>query len=94
MLNIAMTIVGNEPMHATWSLVCHCTVPVKNENGQTITEFDQQRDRNLYKIWNRLCSGTYFPPPVREKRIPKDNGKERVLGIRTVSDRIAQGAVK
>ena len=63
-------------------------------DGQTLTEFDQQRDRNLYKIWNRLCSGTYFPPPVREKRIPKDNGKERVLGIPTVSDRIAQGAVK
>ena len=63
-------------------------------DGQRLTEFDQQRDRNLYKIWNRLCSGTYFPPPVREKRIPKDNGKERVLGIPTVSDRIAQGAVK
>lgn len=63
-------------------------------DGQTLTDFDRQRDRNLYKIWNRLCSGTYFPPPVREKRIPKDNGKERVLGIPTVSDRIAQGAVK
>lgn len=43
---------------------------------------------------NRLCSGSYFPPPVREKRIPEDNGKERILGIPTVSDRIAQGAVK
>lgn len=63
-------------------------------DGQTLTEFDQRRDQNLYRIWNRLCSGTYFPPPVREKRIPKDNGKERVLGIPTVSDRIAQGAVK
>lgn len=63
-------------------------------DGQTLAKFDQQRDRNLYKIWNRLCSGSYFPPPVREKRIPKDNGKERVLGIPTVSDRIAQGAVK
>lgn len=63
-------------------------------DGQTLVEFDQQRDRNLYKIWNRLCSGSYFPPPVREKRIPKDNGKERILGIPTVSDRIAQGAVK
>lgn len=63
-------------------------------DGQTIANFDQQRDQNLYKIWNRLSSGSYFPPPVREKRIPKDNGKERVLGIPTVSDRIAQGAVK
>lgn len=63
-------------------------------DGQSIADFDRQRDRNLYKIWNRLCSGSYFPPPVREKRIPKDNGKDRVLGIPTVSDRIAQGAVK
>lgn len=63
-------------------------------DGQTLTDFDRQRNRNLYKIWNRLCSGSYLPPPVREKRIPKDNGKERVLGIPTVADRIAQGAVK
>lgn len=63
-------------------------------DGQTLTDFDRQRDHNLYRIWNRLCSGSYFPPPVREKRIPKDNGKERILGIPTVSDRVAQGAVK
>ena len=63
-------------------------------DGQTLADFDQQRDQNLYKIWNRLSSGSYLPPPVREKRIPKDNGKERVLGIPTVADRIAQGAVK
>lgn len=63
-------------------------------DGQTLTMFNQHRDRNLYKIWNRLCSGTYFPPPVLEKRIPKDNGKERILGIPTVADRIAQGAIK
>ena len=61
---------------------------------QTIAEFDKHRDRNLYKIWNRLSSGTYFPPPVLEKRIPKENGTDRILGIPTVSDRIAQGAVK
>jgi len=63
-------------------------------DGQTIGAFDQDRDRNLYKIWNRLSSGSYLPPPVRAKRIPKANGKERLLGIPTVSDRIAQGAVK
>lgn len=61
---------------------------------QTIKQFDENRDKNLYKIWNRLSSGSYFPPPVREKRIPKADGKERILGIPTVSDRIAQGAIK
>ena len=63
-------------------------------DGQTLRQFDEKRDRNLYKIWNRLSSGSYLPPPVREKRIPKSDGRERVLGIPTVSDRIAQGAVK
>jgi RNA-directed DNA polymerase len=63
-------------------------------DGQTIKEFDQNRDRNLYKIWNRLSSGSYFPPPVLEKKIPKGDGKERLLGIPTVADRVAQGAVK
>ncbi|MDQ8200739.1 group II intron reverse transcriptase/maturase [Pelagicoccus enzymogenes] len=63
-------------------------------DGQTLEEFDRNRDDNLYKIWNRMSSGSYFPPPVLEKRIPKGDGKERVLGIPTVADRIAQGAVK
>lgn len=63
-------------------------------DGQTITQFDENRERNLYKIWNRLCSGSYFPPPVRKKSIPKEDGSERILGIPSVSDRIAQGAVK
>jgi RNA-directed DNA polymerase len=63
-------------------------------DGQTIAQFNEKRESNLYKIWNRLCSGSYFPTPVLEKRIPKEDGKERILGIPTVSDRIAQGAVK
>lgn len=63
-------------------------------DGQTIKQFDENRNANLYKIWNRLSSGSYFPPPVLEKGVPKADGKERVLGIPTVSDRIAQGAVK
>jgi RNA-directed DNA polymerase len=61
---------------------------------ETITDFDRDRNRNLYKIWNRLRSGSYFPPPVLEKDIPKQDGGIRKLGIPTVSDRIAQGAVK
>jgi retron-type reverse transcriptase len=61
---------------------------------QTISQFDENRDRNLYKIWNRLSSGSYLPPPVLEKSIDKADGGERILGIPTVSDRIAQGAVK
>ena len=61
---------------------------------QTITEFDLHRDRNLYKIWNRLSSGSYFPPPVLAKEIEKADGGTRVLGIPTVADRIAQGAIK
>jgi group II intron reverse transcriptase/maturase len=63
-------------------------------DGETITQFDKKRDKNLYKIWNRLSSGSYFPPPVLEKRIAKEDGSERILGIPTVSDRIAQGAIK
>src|SRR6266516_6651714 len=48
----------------------------------------------LYKIWNRMSSGSYLPPPVRTVKIPKANGGERKLGIPTVSDRIAQQVVK
>jgi RNA-directed DNA polymerase len=63
-------------------------------DGQTVQKFEENLNRNLYRIWNRLSSGSYFPPPVLEKRIPKGDGRERVLGIPTVADRIAQGAVK
>ena len=61
---------------------------------QSIAEFDKRAQDNLYKIWNRLASGSYFPPPVRTVKIPKANGGERTLGIPTVSDRIAQMVVK
>ena len=57
---------------------------------QSIADFERNRKRNLYKIWNRMSSGSYFPPPVRTVKIPKANGGERQLGIPTVSDRIAQ----
>ena len=63
-------------------------------DGQTIEAFEADLKSNLYKIWNRMCSGSYFPPPVRAVAIPKKTGGERILGVPTVSDRIAQMVVK
>lgn len=61
---------------------------------QSLTDFEQNLKDNLYKIWNRLSSGTYFPPPVKAVPIPKKSGGERILGVPTVADRIAQMVVK
>jgi RNA-directed DNA polymerase len=61
---------------------------------QSIADFARNLKGNLYKIWNRMSSGSYLPPPVRTVKIPKANGGERKLGIPTVSDRIAQMVVK
>ena len=63
-------------------------------DGQTIEDFEKKLKKNLYKIWNRMSSGSYFPPPVRTVKIPKKTGGERSLGIPTVVDRIAQQVVK
>lgn len=63
-------------------------------DGQSIAAFETRVKDNLYRIWNRMSSGSYFPPPVRTVTIPKANGGERMLGIPTVSDRIAQMVVK
>jgi len=60
----------------------------------TITEFEKRLKNNLYRIWNRLSSGAYFPPPIRRVMIPKKDGRERPLGIPTVGDRVAQTVVK
>ena len=57
-------------------------------------EFDKDLKSNLYKIWNRMSAGTYFPPPVKAVPIPKKNGGTRILGIPTIGDRIAQMVVK
>jgi len=61
---------------------------------ETIAMFEQNLSRNLYKLWNRMSSGSYFPPPVKQVEIPKAKGGTRKLGIPTVSDRIAQTLVK
>jgi len=54
-------------------------------DGQRIEDFERRLKRNLYKIWNRMSSGSYFPPPVRTVKIPKKSGGERSLGIPTVN---------
>lgn len=61
---------------------------------QSIKQFEENLKDNLYKLWNRLSSGCYFPPPVLRVEIPKRDGGIRPLGIPTVADRIAQMVVK
>jgi RNA-directed DNA polymerase len=60
---------------------------------QSLAEFAEDLTNTLYKLWKRLASGSYFPPPVRRVEIPKDKGGVRKLGVPTVSDRIAQTVV-
>jgi len=63
-------------------------------DGQSLEMFETSLMKNLYKIWNRMSSGSYFPPPVRAVSIPKKNGGQRILGVPTVADRVAQMVVK
>ena len=64
-------------------------------DGESLAAFEKDLKNNLYKIWNRMSSGSYFPPPVLRVEIPKGNtGATRPFGIPTVSDRIAQMVVK
>jgi RNA-directed DNA polymerase len=64
-------------------------------DGESIEEFEKDLKGNLYKLWNRMSSGCYFPPPVRMVEIPKPEGRGvRILGVPTVADRIAQTVVQ
>ncbi len=63
-------------------------------DGQSIAKFEEDLKNNLYKLWNRMSSGSYFPPSVRRVDTPKDNEGTRPLGIPTVADRIAMTVVK
>ena len=63
-------------------------------DNQSLEDFDADKENNLYKLWNKMASGSYFPPPVKRVDIPKSDGKTRPLGIPTVSDRIAQMVAK
>jgi RNA-directed DNA polymerase len=95
-----------EPMNMTKpydipkSLVWNAFKCVKENNGsegvdlESIEMFEKNLSSNLYKLWNRLSSGSYFPPAVKGVAIPKKSGGVRMLGIPTVSDRIAQTVAK
>lgn len=90
----------SKPFCISKKLVVEAYQPVKANKGtcgvdeETIEEFEADLKNNLYRIWNRMSSGTYFPPPVRTVLIPKKDGGKRKLGIPTVADRIAQTVVK
>ncbi len=60
----------------------------------TLEDYAADKSNQLYKVWNRMSSGSYFPPPVRRVEIPKSDGKKRKLGIPTINDRVAQTVVK
>lgn len=63
-------------------------------DGESIEAFEENLKSNLYRIWNRMSSGSYFPPPVKAVPIPKKSGGTRILGVPTVSDRVAQMVAK
>jgi group II intron reverse transcriptase/maturase len=84
----------------TRNMVQEAYQKVKSNQGsagvdkESLSMYEQDLSRNLYKLWNRLASGSYFPQAVKEVEIPKTNGGKRKLGIPTVSDRIAQQVIK
>ena len=95
------TITTNKPFSIDKKCVVKAYKAVRSNrgaagvDGQTLDEFDKDLKGNLYKIWNRMSSGSYFPPPVRAVSIPKKGGDgERILGVPTVGDQIAQMVVK
>ncbi|NJK31320.1 MAG: group II intron reverse transcriptase/maturase [Deltaproteobacteria bacterium] len=91
-----MTKSFNIPKRLVWNAFQR----VKSNGGaagvdqESILDFERDLRGNLYKIWNRMSSGSYFPPPVKSVMIPKKDGGQRRLGVPTVADRVAQTAVK
>jgi len=89
----------NKPFSIPKPLIYDAWKEVKENRGSagidkvSIKDYGQSLGNNLYKLWNRMSSGSYFPQPVKLVEIPKKNGGKRPLGIPTVDDRIAQSAV-
>jgi RNA-directed DNA polymerase len=94
------TLENTKPFYIDKALVYEAYKQVKANKGaagideQSLVEFEIKLADNLYKLWNRMSSGSYFPPPVKAVEIPKRSGGKRTLGIPTVADRIAQTVVK
>jgi RNA-directed DNA polymerase len=90
---------NTKPFNISKQLVFDAYKKVKANRGaagvddQSLAEFDEHRNDNLYKLWNRMASGSYFPPPVKAVEIPKRTGGKRTLGVPTVADRMAQTVV-
>jgi group II intron reverse transcriptase/maturase len=90
----------DKPFNITKKQVYEAYKAVKSNGGgagvdkETIEQFEADLKGNLYKLWNRMSSGSYFPPPVRAVPIPKKSGGQRILGVPTVADRVAQMVVK
>jgi RNA-directed DNA polymerase len=85
--------ISKELVEQAWHLV-KANRGASGVDGETLSKFEKDLKGNLYKIWNRMSSGSYFPPPVRLVEIPKGNGRMRPLGIPTVADRVAQMVAK
>jgi len=89
-----------KPFEISKGVVVEAWEQVKANQGaagvdkESIADFERNLKDNLYKIWNRMSSGSYTPPPVRTVAIPKKTGGERMLGIPTVADRVAQMVAK
>lgn len=81
-----------KPFNIPKSLVWQAWKQVKAKGGgsgvdrESIADFEKNLKGNLYKLWNRLSSGTYFPPPVKGVPIPKKSGGTRMLGVPTITD--------
>jgi RNA-directed DNA polymerase len=86
----------DKPFGISKRLVWEAWLRVKANKGaagvdeESVQAFEANLSGNLYKVWNRMSSGSYIPPPVRAVEIPKKNGGSRILGVPTVADRVAQ----
>jgi RNA-directed DNA polymerase len=91
---------SNKPFYISKHSIYQAFLKVKANKGAPgvdeldLKDFEKNLKGNLYKLWNRMSSGSYFPPPVKRVYIPKKDGGKRPLGIPTVGDRIAQMVVR